>query len=271
MSFATSLSGLANAQTELNVISNNLANADTTGFKSSSVNFANLVAVSNGGDPRTVQGIGSSTSSISQNYSEGSIKQTGVATNLAVNGTGFFTTVSPTGGQTYYTRNGDFTLNSSGYLVDTNGNEVQMLPVSSTGTVTSTTPQAAKVALTDSSGATLTGVTVNSTGQIVASYTDGTSSTAGAVALANFTSPSGLMQVGDQDWQATGLSGTATYNAPGTTGFGTVLSGSLEASNVDVSSQLVGLIDAQQYFQGNSKAISTGNQMVNYIMQATQG
>ena len=91
------------------------------------------------------------------------------------------------------------------------------------------------------------------------------------MALANFISPSGLLQTGTQDWQVTGLSGNPTYNAPGGVGYGTVLSGSLEGSNVDVSTELVGLIGAQQYFQANSKAISTQSQTISYIMQAVQG
>ena len=77
--------------------------------------------------------------------------------------------------------------------------------------------------------------------------------------------------MGNQDWQVTGLSGPASYNAPSTGGTGGILSGSLEQSNVNVSAQLVSLITAQQYYQANSKAISTASQTIGYIMQATQG
>ena len=91
------------------------------------------------------------------------------------------------------------------------------------------------------------------------------------LSLASLISPTGLLQVGNQDWQATGLSGTATYSAPGTGGTGGILSGSLEQSNVNVSNELVSLITAQQYYQANSKAISTATQTITDIMNAIQG
>ena len=89
MSYATSLSGLQNAQTDLNVIGNNIANADTTGFKSSNVQFANLVAASAYSNPRDIVGIGSSVAQIEQNFSQGSVSQTGSALDLAISGEGF--------------------------------------------------------------------------------------------------------------------------------------------------------------------------------------
>ena len=271
MSFTTSLNGIANAQTELNVIANNLANANTTGFKSSTVNFADLVAGTAYDNPRDVVGIGSTVQSVQQNFADGSIEQTGSATDMAVNGEGFFTTVNPVGGGTYYTRNGNFTLSGTGLLQDALGNSVQVLPVNAAGAITSHTPQSATIPTTDAGGGTFASVSVGTNGLITASYTDGTINNIGVVALASFVSPSGLLQVGNQEWQATGLSGAASYNGPGTTGLGTILSGSLEGSNVDVSTQLVGLINAQQYFQANSKAISTTSQMITAIMNATQG
>ncbi len=276
MSFTISLNGISNAQTELNVISNNLANANTTGFKQSSVNFANLVAQSSSGspdasgNPEDTQGIGSVVQSIDQDFTAGSMQNTGSATDIAVNGNGFFTTVNPTSQQTYYTRNGNFSVNGSGGLIDSLGNQVQMLPVSSTGAASSTTPQSVQIPLTNAAGSAYSSVAISSSGTISATYADGTTATIGTVALASFVSPSGLLQTGDQDWQATGLSGTATYNSAGSTGLGTILSGSLEGSNVDVSTQLVDLISAQQYFQGNAKAITTSSQMISDIMNATQ-
>ena len=270
MSFTTSLNGIANAQVELNVISNNLANANTTGFKSSTVNFADLVAGTAYSNPKTVEGIGSTVKSIDQHFSNGAIEQTGSATDLAVNGQGFFTTVNPLNGETYYTRNGNFSINGAGDVIDSLGNQVQMLPINAAGVVTSTTPQPIVIPQTDASGAAFANIAIATDGTISATYTDSTTTALGKVALANFISPGGLLQTGTQDWQATGLSGTPTYNAPGGVGYGTVLSGSLEGSNVDVSTELVNLIDAQQYFQANSKAISTNSAMITAIMQAVQ-
>ena len=94
MSFYTSLTGLKNSQTALNVISHNLANAETSGFKKSNVQFADIVAVSVLTDPSLTQGIGSRVSAIQQQFSLGPIQQTGNSLDLTVNGDGFFTTAS---------------------------------------------------------------------------------------------------------------------------------------------------------------------------------
>ena len=267
MSFTTSLNGIANAQTELNVISNNLANANTNGFKASTTNFADIVAGSAYTNPTLVMGIGSTLASIDQNFSTGSIAQTGSALDVAVNGQGFFTVKSPISGQVQYTQNGHFSMDGSGYITDTNGNRVQLLPA----TGTSSTPADGQIPLTNASGSAFASVAVQSDGSVIASYADGTNTAIGKLALANFVAPTGLLQVGNQDWQATGLSGTASYSAPGSASTGSILSGSLEQSNVNVSNELVNLITAQQYYQANSKAISTSSQMITDIMNATQG
>ena len=266
MSFYTSLNGLKNAQTELGVISNNLANAETAGFKKSRVNFADLVAGSAYTNPKLVQGIGSTVASIDQNFSNGPTQQTGSALDLAVNGSGFFTVKSALNGQVSYTRNGNFSIDGAGYVVDANSNRVQTLAVDAAGDVTSTTPADSLLPPANAAGAAFAGVSVKSDGGVVASYADGSTTTVGKVAVASFTSPGGLLQVGNQDWHSTGLSGAATYGAPGTGGRGDVMSGSLEQSNVDVAEEMVGLITAQRYFQANAKAIDTGTQVADAII-----
>ena len=418
MSFYTSLNGISNAQTELNVISNNLANAETTGFKASRVNFADIVAGSAYTNPKLVDGIGARVKSIDQNFASGAIQNTGSALDLAINGQGFFNVKSPISGQSIYTRNGNFSTDSQGFITDSNGNRLQIftypngttksgvtsatlsaglsdaqLPtsinpstttvdlassaatlsvsgtsyfqvqtsggtteytqsgnfsvsgnalvdaygntlqpainiptgatsvnISSTGSVTAilsgataastlgqitvtnftapsaltsvgnnlyTTSANSGTATTANPGSTgygsvsggtstttssaFSGAQIATDGTITASYADGTVLAIGKVALASFVAPTGLLQLGDQDWTATGLSGQASYNTASANGMGTVLSGDLEQSNVDVSSQLVEMISAQQYFQANSKAISTANTMISNIMNATQG
>jgi flagellar hook protein FlgE len=260
MGYAISLSGLQNAQTELNVIGNNISNADTNGFKQSSVEFSNLVAASAYSNPKDTVGIGSTVASIDQDFTQGPIQQTGSALDLAVSGDGFFSVKSTSTGQTSYTRNGNFSLDSVGsatsgnsYIVDSNGNRLQVMPASGT----STTPTDAAVPTTDTAGSAFSGVTVAANGQVSASYADGTSSVIGTVALASFSSPEGLQQTGSADYVATGLSGTAAYGTPASGQYGSLLSGSLEGSNVDLSSSMVNLISAQQYFQANAKAIDT--------------
>lgn len=267
MSYSIALSGLQNAQTDLNVIGNNIANANTTGFKGSDVQFANLVAASAYSNPKDTVGIGSTVAAIDQNFAQGAIEQTGSALDLAISGDGFFSVKSPTTGQTMYTRNGNFTLDSTSaatsgnsYIVDAKGNRLQMF---ASGT---TTPGDAAVPAKDTAGGTFTAVTIAANGQVSAAYSDGTSSVLGTVALAGFPSPDGLQQLGEADYETTGLSGSPTYNAPGTNNLGSLLSGALEASNVDLSSQMVGLITAQQYFQANSKSIDTETMIIQSII-----
>jgi flagellar hook protein FlgE len=258
MGYDVSLSGLQNAQTELSVIGNNIANADTNGFKGSSVQFANLVAASAYSNPKDTVGIGSTVASIDQDFSQGTIQQTGSALDLAISGDGFFSVKNSVTGQTSYTRDGSFSLDSAGsttsgnsYIVDANGNRLQLLGSGGTGTTDASVPT------TDTAGAAFSGVTVAANGQVSAAYADGTSTVIGTVALASFASPEGLQQLGAANYAATGISGSPTYGQPGSNANGTLLSGALEASNVDLSSAMVNLITAQQYFQANAKAIDT--------------
>lgn len=261
MSFYTSLNGLKNAQTELSVIANNLANAETTGFKKSRVNFADIVAGTSATNPKQVKGIGSAVQSIDQNFAIGPTQQTGAALDLAIDGEGFFTKVNPLNGKTFYTRNGNLNLDGAGYITDVQGNRLQVLPVDAAGIPTSTTPQDALIPATNAAGAEIMSVNVRTDGAVMAAYADGTSTEVGKIALAAFIAPPGLLQVGNQNWQASGISGPPAYGAPGASRFGTMLSGSLEQSNVDVAEEMVGLITAQRYFQANAKAIDTATQL----------
>ena len=139
MSFYTSLSGLKNAQTDLNVISNNIANAETSGFKKSDTSFADIVASSALADSSHTVGIGSRVATITQNLSLGAINQAGGALDITINGDGFFTVKSPLSGETQYTRNGALTIDGSSYIVNAQGARLQAFPTDPvTGAITST-------------------------------------------------------------------------------------------------------------------------------------
>jgi flagellar hook protein FlgE len=120
--------------------------------------------------------------------------------------------------------------------------------------------------VTNTAGSALAGVTVSASGDITGTYVDGSTTTVGQVALASFVSQTGLKAVGSSDWVATALSGAPTFGTPGAQTFGTLLTGSIERSNVDVSSELVNLITAQRYFQANAKAIDTESQISQSII-----
>ena len=261
MSFYTSLNGLKNAQTDLNVISHNIANAETVGFKRSRTEFADIVAGSAFTNPKQIQGIGATLTSITQNFAQGAVQQTGSALDLMVNGDGFFTTVSSITGDTYYTRNGAFSLDGNGLVQDGSDNVLQVFPTDAAGTVTSTTPANCTVPATNAAGAEFAGLTVLENGNVTASYADGSNTVVGKIAVASFIAPTGLKQVGSSNWVSTGISGTANYGQPGAGQYGNILSGALERSNVDIAEELVGLITAQRDFQANAKAIDTASQI----------
>lgn len=266
MSYYTSLTGMRNAQTELNTISNNLANAETTGFKKSSVNFADIVAGSSYTNAKTQVGIGSLTQSIDQNFSGGSVKDTGSALDLMVNGNGFFTVSNPENDQVLYTRNGNFTTDGSGEIQDAYGNNLQIMAYDSSSGTYATTLSNGVIPTTTSTGATYTGVQVKDDGSIIASYSDASTAIIGKVALANFVSPTGLLQQGDQQWTVTGFSGAPIYGTPGDGAHGKLISGALEQSNVDTAEEMVSLITAQRYFQANAKAIDANTQISDSVI-----
>ncbi len=157
MSFYTSLNGLKNAQLDLGTVAHNIANVETTGFKKSRVEFADIVAGSAYTNPKLIQGIGATVESISQNFSLGPIEQTGSALDLAINGDGFFTTVSAQTGQTLYTRNGSLVMDDAGFIHDGSNNRLQVFPTDVAGVVTSSTPQDAQVPAVNGAGADFAG------------------------------------------------------------------------------------------------------------------
>lgn len=261
MSFYTSLNGLKNAQTDLGVVAHNIANVETTGFKKSDTQFADIVVGSALTNPKLVQGIGATVEAITQNFSLGPIEQTGSALDIAITGDGFFTTQSAISGNTLYTRNGAFEIDDAGFVHDGSDNRLQAFPTDIAGNVTSTTPADVQIPLVNGGGADFAGVTVSNDGNVNATYADGSVEVVGKVALASFIAPTGLKQVGSSNWEATGLSGAATYGEPGQGLYGPLLSGALERSNVDIAEELVGLITAQRNFQANAKAIDTATQV----------
>jgi flagellar hook protein FlgE len=264
MSFYTSLSGLKNAQSDLNVIAHNLANAETAGFKKSRVAFSDIVAGSAFTNPRLIQGIGATVESITQNFAVGPIEQTGSALDVAIGGDGFFTIKNEATGDIKFTRNGSFAIDDAGFVTDGSNNRLQIFaPGADPAT---DTPIDAQVQPVNGAGAAFAGLTIGNDGTVLASYADGTSEELGRVALATFVSPSGLKQLGSSNWSATGLSGTPVYGLAGEGQYGALLSGALERSNVDIAEELVSLITAQRYFQANAKAIDTATQIAQSVI-----
>ncbi len=419
MSFFTSLSGLQAMQTDMSVISHNLANVSTNGFKKSRTAFADVISSNVSTDPRKMVGSGVSVKGTVQQFSDGSSNQTKSALDMQILGEGFFV-VKSTGlsDQVNYTRTGAFTVDDSRNVVDAQGSYMMVYPVDNDGNVTATgdksltnlqiqptsgTPKktenvatkvqipstatvkdatafkrtdtstynnsvatriydangnpmtmtsyyvrtaegapaatppntgtwqvftyvgetmltpdlpgvtaagpveqkydttgalvvpntiqfkpfipasgaAAQSVKLDLTGSTqtaaasavsartqdgvavgqLVGITVDDAGIIKASYSNSDIVPLGKVAIAKFSAPTGLRQAGSNYWQATGISGKATLGFAAAEGFGSLKSGQLEGSNVDITEELVNLIAAQRNFQANSKALDTATQV----------
>ncbi len=272
MSFFTSLSGLKGAQTDLSVISNNLANVGSTGFKRSRAQFGDLFASAPTQTTRMIAGQGARLNGVVQQFTQGTLEASDKTLDLAVAGEGFFVVRGdPPRQAVTYTRNGAFQVNASRQVVDTTGSTLQLLPVDATGNVTGNTLNDAFdfVLPTNAPGnptVALVNVSVGIDGLVTATYADGSDEVLGKVAMASFTAQEGLRPVGDSHWQSTGDSGPPSIDAATNGPLGTIRSGALERANVDVTEELVSLISAQRNFQANAKAIETASNMTQAIV-----
>ena len=246
--------GLDAQQTRMSVISNNLANVNTTGYKYSRPVFNDLLyqtvrqpgaqSSQNTEIPSGLMvGTGVRTMSTQKFYSQGNIIQTENPMDIAVSGRGFFEVLLPDG-EAAFTRDGTFQIDSQGRVVTSNGYTLQ--------------PAINVPANTQS-------VTIGEDGVLSALVAGSSSPTQiGAIQLADFINPAGLQPVGDNLLKETAASGTPITGTPGTTGLGRTLQGSLESSNVNVVEELVNMIETQRAYEMNSKAISTSDQMLQY-------
>lgn len=273
-SLQTGLSGLQQFQEDLEVIGNNIANVNTTGFKSSDMEFADTFSQTIGtmanGDTDQV-GTGVTTASISPEYTQGTINTTNVPTDLAINGNGFFVVQDASAGVTYVTRDGQFNLDSNGNLVTTNGYNVQGYigtpPYGSGSTIGNLQINSATAisALGDttSPSPTLVSYSIDASGNINATLSDGVSGTIGQVVLQNFNNPQALVSQGNNLLTYSASAGPlSTPIAANTGGLGQIQAGSLESSNVYLASQMADLITAQRAFEANSKVVTTSDEIL---------
>lgn len=262
-SMDSGVSALDQFQQALDIIGNNIANVDSVGFKSSNVEFANALSQTIGENSAGVEQIGDGvvTSSITGQFNQGSITNTGVQSNMAINGNGFFLVKDPTSGQEYVTRDGDFTVDTNGYLVTSNGMRVQ--GYTGSGTTTIGDIQVTNATAPGGDTSAVQSYTFSSNGQLNILLADGTQYVGGQVLLQNFTSPTQLANVGNGLYTGMADAGPlAAAVAPSTNGLGDLVTGSLEMSNVDLASQLTSLITTQRAYEANSRVITTSDQIL---------
>ncbi|MEO0439810.1 MAG: flagellar hook-basal body complex protein [Pseudomonadota bacterium] len=272
MSFFTSLSGLKAAQTSLSVISNNIANTSSTGFKKSRAIFGDLFAAAPTQSTKMIAGQGVRLNGITQQFTQGTLESTDKTLDMAIAGDGFFMVRGqPPRQDTSFTRNGAFGVNVDREVVDTLGNIAQLLPVDANGAVTSTNlTDAFDFVLPDTdpgdATAILSNINVNNEGTVTATFSNGNQLAIGAMAMASFTAIEGLRPIGDAHWQSTGDSGPPVINQAANGPLGSIRAGALEGANVDITEELVSLISAQRNFQANAQAIETANNMTQTIV-----
>jgi flagellar hook protein FlgE len=255
LSIDSGVSALQSYQQELDVISNNIANVNTVGYKTANVDFADTLSETLGSTAAgtTQVGTGVTTSSISSDYATGTLTSTGVTSDLAVNGNGFFVVKDPNTGASYVTQDGTFTMDSSGYLVTSSGLRLQ--------------GASGDIQITSGSSATVSSYAIGTDGTITTTLSDGTTATSGQIALQNFTNPNQLTKVGSNLYTATSAAGGLTSAVtPGTSGTGTIKSGYLESSNVDLASQLTSLITTERAYEANSKVITTSDDVLQTLI-----
>ena len=253
----TAATGMGAQQLNIDNISNNLANVNTTGFKRGRVDFQDLLyeavrpagasATASTEVPTGVQvGHGVQVASIQKLFTQGSYLRTEQPLDMVIEGEGFFSVTLPDG-SLGYTRDGAFKRSATGLIVTSNGDPL---------TQQITIPENA------------TNLTIGRDGVVSYSTAGSTTPTlGGTILVSRFANPAGLNAVGQNLFKETASSGTATEGTPGTEGFGTLLQGNLEQSNVSMVEELVGMIIAQRAYEINSKAITTSDEM---LQTATQ-
>lgn len=248
----TAALGMTAQQLNVDVIANNLANVNTTGYKKSAIEFQDLLyeTMQTGNrdgrkgneNPSGIQiGLGNRPISTYRSFSEGTIAETGNSLDVAITGKGFIQVENPDG-TLAYTRDGSLKVNSQGNVINNSG--LRIMPEISI-------PENIKGIKIDQDGTVSVIMNGESEPQEV-----------GQIELASFMNPAGLEAIGSNLFVATESSGDAIYGIPGEEGLGMVYQGYLEKSNVDVASEMINLIVAQRAYEINSKAIRTADELM---------
>ncbi|MCK4913866.1 MAG: flagellar basal-body rod protein FlgG [Planctomycetes bacterium] len=249
--FSTAATGMTAQQTMVDLVANNLANINTTGFKRSQIDFQDLVYIKSREvgtevasgviSPSGIEiGSGVRVASTMKVFTTGELQNTGRNLDIAISGDGFLQVTLPNG-DTRYTRDGALQTNAQGQLVTTAGYTIEPAITIPTNAVS---------------------IDIGKDGCVNASDGAGTTSIVGTIQLSRFANPSGLSSEGDNLLAETQASGTAVTGTAGENGFGSIQSGFLEKANVQMVNELVNLITAQRAYEINSRAIKAGDDML---------
>ena len=255
----TAATGMDAMETKLDVIANNLANINTTGFKKDRANFEDLLyrtevypGVQDANQTPTAVGtqvgLGVRVTSTQTDQRQGTLQQTGRDLDVAIEGTGLIRVLDPSTQTPFYTRAGNLDINANGQLV---------IGSAQTGRLIDPPIQIPPDA---------TAIVINANGQVMVQQPGAIElAQQGEIQLAQFVNPDGLLKVGENMYMQTDASGAETLGVPGQNGLGVLRQGNLEASNVEPVQELIDLITAQRAFELNSQAVQAGDQMMQTI------
>jgi len=252
----TAATGMEAQQLNMDVIANNLANVNSTGFKKSRADFQDILyqtekmtgATSGGTEvPTGVQvGLGSRVAAVQKVFDVGDFQQTGNDLDLAIEGVGFFGVTLPDGTEGY-SRSGAFKKDSTGRLVSSDGY-----------------PLFPEIVIPDN----VTKVSISQNGTVEVLQDSSSSATEiGSISLVRFSNPAGLSSLGHNTYAETSTSGSPVTGTPGSEGYGAISQGYLEGSNVNIMEEMVNMIAGQRAYEVNSKAITTADQMLQMVNQ----
>jgi flagellar hook protein FlgE len=289
-SMFSGITGMKGQQTKMDVIANNIANVNTTGFKSQRVRFQDMISQTNtnaqgpnnngrGGINAQQVGLGTQVAATDMMMQGGSLQFTGRALDFGIqNGDNSFFVVSQDGGQSglmQYTRDGGFYTDNEGNLTTSNGFRLmgytaangELIPADSYNQDTSLQGGLTALSIPQvRDGLTLQGFSIDSTGTILGTYSDGNAYVIGRIALSNFSNPDGLVKAGENIYNQSANSGVPQFGGPSDDGFGVVRSGFLEMSNVDLATEFTEMIVASRAFQANSRSITTSDEMLQELI-----
>ncbi|MTV27339.1 flagellar hook-basal body complex protein [Nitriliruptoraceae bacterium ZYF776] len=266
-SMFSAVSGLRSHQTMMDVTGNNVSNVNTAGYKSSRTTFQEtLTQVVRGGTAAGMGGqggvnpmqlgLGSQVGATDMVFSQGASQVTGRATDVAIQGDGFFVVQSQ--GQTYYTRAGAFSVDAAGFLVAPGGELLQ-------GRMAGAAPDSPLTSL-QLDLAAYSDIAIGGDGSITGRDATGALQQLGQIGMARFANPNGLTRAGNGLFAVSPNSGAAQIGTPGEAGYGTLQSGTLEMSNVDLAQEFTNLILAQRGFQANARTITASDELLQELV-----
>lgn len=280
---SSGVSGIQQFQNRLDVIGNNIANSNTIAYKAARTDFSDAFsqtlqvssASSSGSNQAGMQvGSGVNTSAVKNIFTQGALNRTGVGTDLAIDGDGFFIVKDPVSGIEYATRAGDFRLDSNGYLITNKGMRVQGYnaadnqPTASRGDIQIDDSLAPA---TTAPTATMTTFSISRDGTVNVHMSDGTEYMRGQILLQRFSDPQALLKEGDNLYSGIGAAGplggaTPRSEMPGSNGLGNIESSALELSNVDLANEFANLITTQRGFQASARIITTSDEVLQELV-----